>query len=428
MSLTAALSIARSGLTVSSRSAEMTSQNVANALTEGYGLRELALSSRMTGGVQVTGVTRFADRALIGDRRIADAGAAADGSVAAFLSKIEKAIGTAGAGSLGGMVSGLETALIDAASQPQSDARLSAVVSAGQSLTGHIRGITDQIQGARQDAETGIASAVDEINTALKQLEDLNARIAVDGSQGRDVGALLDQRQQTVDRIAAHVPLREIDRGNGQIALMTKDGAMLLDGKAAVLGFQKAGVIVPGMSVEGGALSGLTLNGQALPLSGPGGVGGGDLAAQFAIRDRLAPDAQAALDTFGADLRARFAGTGLFTGEAAAEPWRLRDGLDSAAPGAGGDASRLNGMLSAMAGLSGAATEVLSGISTKRVAAESAAAFTTARAETLRVAELQGGVDTDTEMQKLLLIEQAYAANAKVIQTVDAMMQALLRI
>ncbi|MDH2326764.1 flagellar hook-associated protein FlgK [Cereibacter sp. SYSU M97828] len=428
MSLTAALSIARSGLTVSSRAAEMTSQNVANALTEGYGLRELALSSRMTGGVAVTGVTRFADRALIGDRRIADAGAAADGSVAAFLSKIEKSIGTTGAGSLGGMVSGLETALIDAASQPQSDARLAAVVSAGGALAGHVRGITDQTQGARQDAETGIASAVDEINAALKQLEDLNARIAVDGSQGRDVGALLDQRQQTVDRIAQHVPLREIDRGNGQIALMTKDGAMLLDGKAAQLGFQKAGVIVPGMSVESGALSGLTLNGQPLPLSGAGGAGGGNLAAQFAIRDTLAPEAQAALDTFDADLRARFAGTGLFTGEAAAEPWRLRDGLDAAAPGAGGDASRLNGMLSGMAGLSAAATEVLSGVSTKRVTAEAAAAFSTARADTLRVAELQGGVDTDTEMQKLLMIEQAYAANAKVIQTVDAMMQALLGI
>ena len=42
--------------------------------------------------------------------------------------------------------------------------------------------------------------------------------------------------------------------------------------------------------------------------------------------------------------------------------------------------------------------------------------------------ELEDGVDTDAELQRLLLIEQAYAANARMIETVDDMMQALLRI
>ena len=42
--------------------------------------------------------------------------------------------------------------------------------------------------------------------------------------------------------------------------------------------------------------------------------------------------------------------------------------------------------------------------------------------------ELQGGVDTDREMQDLLQIEKAYAANAKVIQTVDEMLDLLLGI
>jgi flagellar hook-associated protein 1 FlgK len=40
--------------------------------------------------------------------------------------------------------------------------------------------------------------------------------------------------------------------------------------------------------------------------------------------------------------------------------------------------------------------------------------------------ELQGGVDTDQEMQKLLLIEQAFSANAKVVQTVDELINLLL--
>ena len=42
--------------------------------------------------------------------------------------------------------------------------------------------------------------------------------------------------------------------------------------------------------------------------------------------------------------------------------------------------------------------------------------------------ELLNGVDTDQEMQKLLLIEQSYAANARVIQVVDDMMRRLMEI
>ena len=48
------------------------------------------------------------------------------------------------------------------------------------------------------------------------------------------------------------------------------------------------------------------------------------------------------------------------------------------------------------------------------------------RADSLKALELQGGVDTDHEMQQLLLIEQAYAANARVISTADDMIQTLL--
>ena len=41
---------------------------------------------------------------------------------------------------------------------------------------------------------------------------------------------------------------------------------------------------------------------------------------------------------------------------------------------------------------------------------------------------MRDGVDTDDEVQRLLQIEQAYAANARVIQTVDDMIQTILGI
>jgi len=70
--------------------------------------------------------------------------------------------------------------------------------------------------------------------------------------------------------------------------------------------------------------------------------------------------------------------------------------------------------------------DMLSGVATARLSADAESSFATARASALKQQELTNGVDTDAEMQKLLLIEQAYSANARVIQTVDDMIQTLL--
>ncbi|MBP6736765.1 MAG: hypothetical protein KA139_04975, partial [Rhodobacteraceae bacterium] len=40
--------------------------------------------------------------------------------------------------------------------------------------------------------------------------------------------------------------------------------------------------------------------------------------------------------------------------------------------------------------------------------------------------EQAGGVDTDFELQSLLMVEQAYAANAKVIQIIGQMLDKLM--
>jgi flagellar hook-associated protein 1 FlgK len=54
--------------------------------------------------------------------------------------------------------------------------------------------------------------------------------------------------------------------------------------------------------------------------------------------------------------------------------------------------------------------------------------FASVQLDELIQQELANGVDSDAELQRLILIEQAYAANARMIQTVDEMMQTLLRI
>ena len=71
---------------------------------------------------------------------------------------------------------------------------------------------------------------------------------------------------------------------------------------------------------------------------------------------------------------------------------------------------------------------ITSQIANDRLSADQQVSFATTQATELRSLQLENGVDTDAEMQRLLLVEQAFSANARMIQTIDDMMQTLLRI
>ena len=68
-------------------------------------------------------------------------------------------------------------------------------------------------------------------------------------------------------------------------------------------------------------------------------------------------------------------------------------------------------------------------VGTKRVQNESVLSSTSAQHTMLLEAEQsKNGVDIDSEMQDLMLCEQAYAANARVIQTASDMIDRLMEL
>lgn len=474
MSLSQSLSAAMSGLTAASRSAQTVATNLANLRTEGFGRRDLGLSSLTTGGVLVTGVTRAATPLVTADRRIVGAETAAAETRLDFRAALEGWLGIPGAdGALTTRIAALETALTTAAATPASQAGLAGVLDAAKGLAGTLGSVSASIQQARGTADRSIATDVATLNDSLAQVAELNRSIVRMSATGRDTAALVDQRQVLVDWISAIVPLREVQRDNGQIALYSAGGATLLDGQPASFGFTAAGMV----AAESGPLSGLTLNGRPVSTASGGAMGGGRLAANFAIRDDLAPAAQQQLDAVARDLMTRMqaadgtlapGAAGLFTDagrpfdparetglagrlavNTAADPaaggdlWRLRAGLGTTDPGDAGDGSLLSALANALAApgtaasggflpgarsLSGLAAEMLSGIATARLSDESAATIAASRGTALATLEAEAGVDSDREMQLLLLVERAYEANARVIQAVDGMLANLLEI
>lgn len=482
MSLTQSVANALSGLSAASRMAETVSANLANALTDGYGRRIVDISAQTrgldSGGVKVDGISRIADRGVIAQRRDAETHHKGSTLIAASLSRVEQALGDADAGtSLHAQIAGLETALIAAGADPSSEASLARVLTRLEQVTAGLHHASASVQAERLEADRTIAANVDLLNRSLRDLEVMNKDIVTATVTGADPSALLDQRQILVDTIARIVPVREMDRANGQIALITPGGEMLIDGRARVYEFDGVAVVTADMTLQSGGLSGLMRNGQ--PVSGLPGIGwldGGTLGAAMRLRDEILPEQSIALDMISADLIARFSdpGTdpslgpgmpGLLTDagavfdpltvgglagrisvNAAVDPaqggalWRLRDGVGAAAAGPVGSATQLGAWADALSSISALspgqpagtaadhAARISAAAANDRLLAEEAQTRSGARWRNLRETELASGVDSDHELQMLLQIEHAYAANARTLSTIDEMFRILMEI
>lgn len=485
MSISGTLFNAYSGLVASARAAEAVSNNVANAQTDGYGRREVLLSAAVTDGrgtgVRVSAVRRDVDAIALADRRLADADLGGHSAELSALNRVEKALGVPGDGaSLSDVVLKFEESLLAGQSHPESDVFLQNILNSAEDLAGKLNATSQTIQNIRQDADREISRSVNGLNQTLSQIADVNRNIRVQIGGGRDVNGLMDQRQLLVDKVAELVPLKVFDRDHGQIALVSTGGTTLLDGLPAEISFTPAGTITADMTLSSGALGTLEVNGKSIPLgTGSGSLEGGKLSGLFRQRDAIGEEANSQIDAFarlvierfetsGLDTSLSVGQPGLFTDAGAAldtadeaglagrisinsvvdpanggELWRLRDGLGSLAEGTPGDASLISGFLSVLQeprtpasgqfssgalSLSELAGDLMAQHSGQRLFTEEANVSAQTRRNELKQVELADGVDTDQEMQKLLLIEQAYAANARVISTVDQMMRTILEL
>lgn len=483
MNMSTALNNALGGLTAASRGAAVVSGNIANALTPGYERRslELATSPISGNGVRTVGVTRHQDPVLTANRRTTDADLAWHTAVSDFHTRFEGLVGTVDdPTSLAARLSSFESSLITAASLPDSTERLDQVARAGRDLANNLNTASEGLRQVRSDADRKIGAQIEKLNQTLQDIEDLNDKIPAIRNSGGDIGALLDQRQVLIDQVNELVPVNVVARDNDRVSLYSDGGLILLEGKAAEFTFSTTGETKPHMTVSNGLLSGLEMNGQPVRTNGDNAqIRGGALQAQFEIRDDLAVEAQVQLDSVARDLVERFetpgldptvavSDPGLFTDsgnrfdvtnltglaarinfnsvvdpDAGGDSWKLRTGLGAATPGNPGDATQLQTFGAILAdarpvpgGLFGTgnmrATEVTEALISKSGAnahvAEQRKTFANSAQLHMAQIEAEQGVDTDQELQRLMQIEQTYAANARVITVVDELLETLLRL
>lgn len=481
MSITSALQSASSGLRAQAERADVAAGNVANASTPGYVRRDAILAERLTGtqttGVDATGVQRSEDTRLVAERRALSADGAQNAATSELWGRIATRFGNSVEGSgLFKAYSDLDTALTQASANPQSTPALQRVLSSAAEVTAQFRQIAEMFQAERQRADTDIADTVARANGLLESVVALNTDIAASREGSAQRAALTDERQRALDGLAEIVPVTVVERERGVVDIFTREGVLLLDRVARPITFTPTSAINASMSLSAGSLSGLSVGGQDITPGAPtwGAVSGGRFGALFAARDTLVPDAAQALDALAGDLIARFddpaadptrapGQAGLFVAtatpgaslaqglavnpladpEAGGELRRLRDGLGAATPGPVGDSSILVAMSQAFArqgsvtlggvtlsaSASGGVAALASQFTETRTRTEAANLSTITQLGVVRDAEARvSGVDIDEEMKTLLLIEQSYAANARVIEVAAQMLDRLMAI
>lgn len=474
MAFSHALSNALSGMTAASTAIQVRAGNIANATTPGYARRDVALDTGPFGGVRVTSIVRSEDSILLGNRLSADARNQSLQEQARAAASINTAFGEPGdVDGLFATLSRFYSSLEDLANAPDSGAYQQSAIDGAKDLTRTFNRLGQAATDLRTNADRDIAATVADVNAAIKALSDLNK--SASGGTGQALSGLAEQRQTYIDTVGNALNIKVSYGRGGSVHIRTAEGVVLLDENPREISFAASGVVAPGTRLSAAQLSGLSVDGiDVTPDSGPQSIKGGRLRGLFSVRDEIGVSFEERLDTLAEDFVTRFSDStvdptlavgdeGVFVSggsgagvasriavNSALDPesggaiWRIRDGINAATPGPSAGVGVTAGLLDALdtqrplgsvtgspANLSAvdAIAAFSSVIGTEKVQAGTRAAASAATAQSLKDEELSAhGVNTDQELQSLLLIEQSYAANARVVQVVDNMLARLMEI
>lgn len=242
MSLLGALNSAVTGLKANQLAVDVTSRNVANAGTEGYtrkvSPRENMIVGHTGAGVRAMAVTRdvnfhLQERLRVEQSRFAKLEVKSD-----YLSQVDQVFGSADQeGSISYSINELAVTLGSLVDTPENAGVRAAVISQADTIARQLNQMSGTVQNLRSQAEQSIAAAVDDVNDALKAIEDLNRGIANRRAAGQSTADLEDRRDKHLATVAENIDVRTIERSDGSVAVFTNGGYTLVSDKASRLEF-----------------------------------------------------------------------------------------------------------------------------------------------------------------------------------------------
>jgi flagellar hook-associated protein 1 FlgK len=312
MSLDSALSIANASLANINTQLGVVSNNVANANTPDYAVETPNQISLVAGtqllGVQTEPTTRAINLVLQQSAFEQDTAVAGLTTTTTSLQSLDALQGTPGQGNdLGSLLDNVQNAFSTLLGDPSNTTQQSAVVSAAGTLTSSINALSDAYTQQRQNAQTGIVSAVSSINTDLSQIGSISNQIIAAKIAGQSTADLENQRDAVVHTLSGLVGVKTLAQPGGNLIITTASGTQLPTNASTGPLQTSDATIGPGATYASGGIPAITLGGVDITSQ----LQGGTLGANITLRDSTLPTFQGELDEFSYSLASRFDAQGL---------------------------------------------------------------------------------------------------------------------
>ncbi|PLP56975.1 flagellar hook-associated protein FlgK [Mesorhizobium loti] len=303
MSLSTALSIAQSSLKATSRQTSIVSRNVADASNPDYS-RRIAMLAYTDPGVSAVKIHRAANELLFRQNLSALSSWSGQGTLAQGMDRLELQVnGVDNASSASTAIGNLQKALQLYATTPSNQNLGTSLIESARQVVRSLNDGTNALQDFRTKTDGEIATAVADINDLLKQFEIANQAVVTGTRSGEDVSDALDQRDALLKKISEFVPISTYTRGSNDMVITTGDGTTLFET------IPRSVTFTPSPGYTPGAVGGQIYI-DKVPLKVPSTTeAAGKLAGMLQLRDNVTVTTQRQLDEIARGLITAFAET-----------------------------------------------------------------------------------------------------------------------
>jgi flagellar hook-associated protein 1 FlgK len=452
------LNVARGALLTQQKAIDVTGHNIANVNTPGYSRQRVNMETntpipfapgQMGTGVNAVEIQRIYDRFLGVQISNENQNLGRWEAQKECIEKAEMILDETSGYGLSHAMSEFWNAWQDLANNPAGHAERTSLKSKSETLANTFNKIYSDLKQIQKDTDDSLKGTIQEINLIADQIADLNQQISQIEVTGQNANDLRDSRDLLLNELSSMIDINTSEGENGEINVSVSGGRPLVQGNSSW-----------NLSTEtnGSGLQDIVwLDGSGNPTNITDGISGGQLKGWVEARDASIPGYLSRLDDLvttlisevntlhqsGFDLNSN-SGEVFFAGTSAADIAVNSDIVNDvnriAASGTAGGVPGDNSMAVAIAELQYALT-MSGGTATfddyynsivSDVGNDGQTASTHFDHQTSMVTQLNNyresisGVSLDEEMINLIKFQHAYDAAAKLITTVDELLNTVI--
>jgi flagellar hook-associated protein 1 FlgK len=237
------LTIGQTALLAQQKAIDITGNNIANVNTEGYSRQRLNLVQnspvRVTNLTMSTGVSaeqsiqRFYDEFVNSQLNSENESLGRWEAQKSALEKIEVMFDEVSGYGLSTAMSDFFNAWQDLANNPSGHVERVQLVSAAEYMTETFNQISSSIQEFQSDINTNVDNIVDEVNSITEKIAGLNQKITQVEVTGHNANDYRDERDLLVKELSKLIDIESFEDGDGNMTITVGDGKPLVENSSA---------------------------------------------------------------------------------------------------------------------------------------------------------------------------------------------------